>query len=67
MLALRAAALTSRWQETLQHVRETMARDRRLDWKRASPNMPAELKTGIAIGPPSPQPQVGKAITGTAA
>jgi hypothetical protein len=67
MLALRAAALTGRWQETLDHVRETMARDRRLDWQWTSPNMPAELKAGIAIGPPSPQPQVGQDINRKAA
>jgi hypothetical protein len=67
MLALRAAALTGRWQETLDHVRETMARDRRLDWQWTSPNMPAELKAGIAIGPPAPQPQVGKDINRKAA
>jgi len=67
MLALRAAALTGRWQETLDHVRETMARDRRLDWQWTSPNMPAELKAGIAIGPPAAQPQVSKGITRKAA
>ncbi|MFI5104897.1 MAG: hypothetical protein ACHP79_08245 [Terriglobales bacterium] len=67
MLALRAAALTGRWQETLHHVRETMARDRRLDWQWTSPNMPAELKAGVSTGPPSPQPQATTHITSTAA
>ena len=67
MLALRAAALSGRWQDTLDHVRETMARDRRLDWLWTSPNMPAELKAGLAPEPPSPQPQADKAITSTAA
>ena len=67
MLALRAAVLTGRWQETLDHVRETMARDRRLDWEWTSPNMPAELKAGIDIGPPAPQPQVSNGMTRKAA
>jgi len=67
MLALRAAALTGRWQETLHHVRETMARDRRLDWQWTSPNMPAELKAGASTGPPAPQPQATTHITTTAA
>lgn len=67
MMALRAAALTGRWQETLDHVRETMARDRRPDWKWRSPDMPAELNAGVDIKPPAPQPQVGKGTTRKAA
>lgn len=63
MLALRAAALTGRWQETLDHVRATMAPDRRLDWKWRAPDMPAELKAGVAIGPPKAQPQPGQGAT----
>ncbi len=55
MLVLRAAALTDRWQETLAHVRATMANDRRLDWSWESPDMPAELKAGVLITPPVPQ------------
>lgn len=55
MLALRAAALTGRWQETLDHVRETMARDRCLDWKWTSPNMPEELNSPENINPPKTQ------------
>src|SRR5205085_7558999 len=39
MLALRAAALSGRWQEALDHVRETMARDRRIDWQWKAPDM----------------------------
>jgi hypothetical protein len=46
VLVLRAAVLTDRWQETLEHVREAMASDRRLDWHWQSPDMPAELKAG---------------------
>jgi hypothetical protein len=54
-LVLRAAALTDRWQETLDHVRVSMASDRRLDWHWTSPDMPAELKAGVLIAPPLPQ------------
>jgi hypothetical protein len=56
VLVLRAAVLTDRWQETLEHVREAMASDRRLDWHWQSPDMPAELKAGVPISPPRPQP-----------
>jgi hypothetical protein len=55
MLVLRAAVLTQRWEETLAHVRETMASDRRLDWHWQSPDMPAELNAGVPIAPPAPQ------------
>lgn len=54
-LVLRAAVLTDRWQETLDHVRVSMASDRRLDWHWQSPDMPAELKAGVRIAPPVPQ------------
>jgi hypothetical protein len=54
-LVLRAAVLTERWQETLEHVRATMASDRRLEWDWESPDMPAELNAGLPIAPPSPQ------------
>jgi hypothetical protein len=54
-LLLRAAALTDRWQETLDHVQVTMASDRRLKWTWESPDMPAALKADELIAPPSPQ------------
>jgi hypothetical protein len=60
MLVLRAAALTGRWEETLEHSRDTRAGDRRLDWQWQSPDMPSELKSGKAIRPPKPQPQAGQ-------
>lgn len=63
MLALRAAALSGRWQETLDHVREVMARDRRIDWQWRAPDMPAELKAGATIVPPKAQPQRGQGAT----
>jgi hypothetical protein len=57
MLTVRAAVLTGRWQETLQHVEASMARDRRIDWKWRSPDMPAELKAQLPIRPPAAQDQ----------
>ena len=63
MLALRAAALSGRWQETLDHVRETMARDRQIDWQWRALDMPAELKAGTTIKPPKAQPQRGQGTT----
>lgn len=43
MLVLRAAALTDRWEQSLEHVRATMATSRRLDWQWSSPDITAEL------------------------
>lgn len=43
MLILRAAALTDRWEESLEHVRATMAASRRIDWPWSSPDLPAQL------------------------
>ena len=55
VLVLRAAALTDRWEETMDHVRASMASDRRLDWQWQSPDMPSQLKAGQDIAPPVPQ------------
>ncbi len=57
MLVLRAAALTGRWQETMEKVQEAMARDRRRDWQCEAPGIVAELNSGLPIKPPAPQPQ----------
>jgi hypothetical protein len=54
-LALRAAALTERWEETMVRVREEMGRDRQVGWDWKSPDMPAELKAKVPIKPPVPQ------------
>jgi hypothetical protein len=67
MLALRAAALTGRWQETLDHVRETMARDRCLDWQWTAPDMPEELKSPQNIKPPKAQREAPQGTTKKAA
>jgi hypothetical protein len=63
MLALPATALSGRWQETLDHGREAMARGRRIDWQWRAPDMPAELKAGATMKPPKAQPQPGKGAT----
>lgn len=52
MLVLRAAALTDRWEESLQHVRRAMASDRRLDWHWSAPDMPTELQGLEPLKPP---------------
>jgi len=57
MLVLRAAALTGRWQETMEKVQEAMAIDRRRDWQWEAPDTVGELKSGVPIQPPTPQPQ----------
>jgi hypothetical protein len=57
MILIRAAALTGRWQELVQNVRQSFSTDRRIDLKWASPDMRAELNAGSAIQPPSPQVQ----------
>ena len=44
MLVLRAAALTDRWEQSLEHVRKTMAKSRRLDWHWFAPDIPRELQ-----------------------
>jgi hypothetical protein len=54
-LALRAAAVTKRWDETLAWVREEMGQDRRISWAWKSPDMLAELKATVPIKPPEPQ------------
>jgi hypothetical protein len=41
---LRAAVVSSRWEEILKHTRDAMARDRRTDWRWTPPECLAELK-----------------------
>lgn len=67
MLVLRAAALTGRWEEALEHSRQTLAGDRRMDWQWQSPDMPSELKSDTPITPPKPQAQSRQAPERTAA
>ena len=44
----------------------SMASDRRLDWNWRSPDMPDQLKAGIAIKPPRPQTEQLQATYATA-
>jgi hypothetical protein len=55
MLVLRAAALTGRWEETMERTRASMATDRSRDWQWKAPDMEMELNSGLTIRPPSPQ------------
>jgi hypothetical protein len=41
---LRAAVVSGRWEEILEHTRELMAKDRRTDWRYEPPECLAELK-----------------------
>ena len=41
---LRAAVVSGRWEEILKHTQDTMARDRRTDWRWTPPECLAELK-----------------------
>lgn len=55
MLVLRAAALTGRWEETLERVQAAMVTDRRRDWQWEAPDIVAELNSGAPIEPPVSQ------------
>ena len=67
MLVLRGLVLSGRWNEVFARITQSLAEDRRLDWKWTSPDMPAELKAGTTIAPPTPQPQTREARCDTAA
>jgi len=54
-LALRAAAVTERWEETMAWVREGIGRDRQVNWQWVSPDMLIDLKNKKMIKPPAPQ------------
>jgi hypothetical protein len=57
-LALRAAALTDRWDETMQAVGEAMGKDRRRRWEMQSADLLKELNTPESIKPPEAQSAV---------
>ena len=67
MLVLRGLVLSRRWRETFAQITESLASDRRLDWEWQSPDMVAELKAGVEITPPKPQPQLQEACYNAAA
>ena len=52
MILLRAAALTGRWEEGLTHALEAKCIQGHVEWVWASPDMPLQLKSKIAIKPP---------------
>jgi hypothetical protein len=56
MLVLRGLVLSGRWNEVFARITKSLAEERSLDWKWTSPDMPAELKAGATIAPPTPQP-----------
>ena len=56
--AVRAAAVSERWEETMAWVREEMGRDRQVDWQWIAPDRPAALKADVPIEPPVPQQAV---------
>jgi hypothetical protein len=67
MLVLRGLVISRRWKETFEKITQSMASDRRLEWKWQSPDMPDQLKAGIAIKPPQPQPETLQGTYATAA
>jgi hypothetical protein len=56
MLALRAAVLTGRWEETMEKTQAGMATDRRRAWQWEASDIMAELNSGVEIRPPVMQP-----------
>jgi hypothetical protein len=56
MLVLRGLVLSRRWKTTFAKITDSMATDRRRNWRWQSPDMSAQLKAGVTITPPTPQP-----------
>jgi hypothetical protein len=56
ILVLRGLVLSGRWNKVFAEITNSLVADRRLDWEWQSPDMPAELKAGLKIAPPTPQP-----------
>jgi hypothetical protein len=67
MLVLRGLVLSRRWKEVSARITESLSKDRRLAWEWRSPDMVAQLKAGIEIKPPTPQPHSGEVGCDTAA
>jgi hypothetical protein len=66
-LVLRAAVLSSRWDETLEHAQQCMASNRRMVWAWEAVDMVEQLKSPTTIRPPAPQPKTHSAPTRAAA
>jgi hypothetical protein len=56
MFTIRALLLCDRWEETLGRVRQTMARNRRIDWQWCAPDL-TKLKVDESVSPPSQKTQ----------
>jgi hypothetical protein len=67
VIQLRAAVLSDRWEEILNHTREAMARDRRTEWRWEPPACLAELKALDDGDEISTQPSTKKHSKRTAA
>ncbi|MGP0067502.1 MAG: hypothetical protein ACLQGP_28395 [Isosphaeraceae bacterium] len=67
VIQLRAAVVSGRWEEILDHTRESMARDRRTDWRCEPPACLAELKVMKDDDEGLAQPSRKKHSTRTAA
>jgi hypothetical protein len=67
MFAVRATLLCDRWEETLIRVRQTMARDRSLDWKWDAPDTSGQLNDNTDVHPPQSQLVTSPPHTATAA
>jgi hypothetical protein len=67
VVQLRAAVLSGRWEEILEHTREAMARDRRTDWRWEPLACLAELKALDQEDEESTQPSTKKQSKRTAA
>ena len=51
MFAIRALILCERWEDTLSRLRQTMARDRRINWKWIAPDL-TKLNPDETVSPP---------------
>jgi hypothetical protein len=55
IFTIRALILCERWENTLSRVRQTMACDRRINWRWTAPEL-TKLNADETVSPPSPQP-----------
>lgn len=55
MLVLRAAALTERWEEMIQHAHAGALRQGRLEWQWQAPDLVEQLNGRVPVKPPVPQ------------